>query len=368
MEDNTKTVFDPRAKAEERKKEMEEITAKLEKGVKDVFTSDGYKAYLNFCSKLPRYSVNNQILIMLQKPDATMCQSFENWKAVGRNVKKGEKGIRIIAPAPYKKEREIDRTDKDGNVVMGKNGGPIKDKVEVTINAFKPVSTFDISQTEGAEVPTIGVKELIGGVDGYEMLFNAIKESIPVPVTFEKIETDAKGYFNVDENRIVVKEGMSEAQTVKTLLHEASHQALHSKEAMKEGPNKTKNQKETEAESVAFVVCAHYGIDVSDYSFGYVASWSKDKEVPELKASLDTIRKTASELITKIDEKLKTMDMSREMDKFLEAHGDELPFAKPEALKEKKPSVKDTIKKQKEKATELSKKRNPPKQDLQKAL
>ena len=369
MEDNAKTVFDPRARFEERKKEMEAITAKLEKGVKDVFTTDGYKAYLSFCSKLPRYSVNNQILIMMQKPDATMCQSFENWKSAGRNVKKGEKGIRIIAPAPYKTEREIERTDKDGNVIMGKNGEPIKDKAEITINAFKPVSTFDVSQTEGADIPDIGVKELTSGVSGYEMLLAAIKESVPVPVTFEKIKTDAKGFYSVDENKIVIKEGMSEAQTVKTLLHEASHQALHSKEAMKEGGNKSKNQKETEAESVAFVVCEHYGIDTSDYSFGYVASWSKDKDVPELKASLDTIRKTASELITRIDEKLKAMDVERNIDNFMEVHGDEIPFAKPEASKkEQKPSVKDTIKKQKEKAGEINKKRNPPKQDLQKAL
>lgn len=326
------STFDPKAAAEARKAEMEEITSKLEKGVKDIFDGANYQQYLNFCAKLPRYSANNQILIMMQKPDATMCQSFTNWKEVNRHVRKGEKGIRILAPAPYKMQKEQEKVDASGKAVLDKDGEPVKETVEVTINAFKPVSTFDISQTEGEPIPTPGVDELTGSVEGYETLLAAIKEVVPVPISFEQIESGAKGFYHLEENRIVVQEGMSEAQTVKTLLHEASHQALHSKEAMDSaGEKKSKNQKETEAESVAYVVCQHYGIDTSDYSFPYVATWSADKEVPELKASLDTIRRTASELIVKIDEKVQTLTKVKEMDQFMEAHGEELPFDNPEA-------------------------------------
>lgn len=326
------STFDPKAAAEARKAEMEEITSKLEKGVKDIFDGANYQQYLNFCAKLPRYSVNNQILIMMQKPDATMCQSFTNWKEVNRHVRKGEKGIRILAPAPYKMQKEQEKVDASGKTVLDKDGEPVKETVEVTINAFKPVSTFDVSQTEGEPIPSPGVDELTGSVEGYETLLAAIKEVVPVPISFEQIDSGAKGFYHLEENRIVVQEGMSEAQTVKTLLHEASHQALHSKEAMDSaGEKKSKNQKETEAESVAYVVCQHYGIDTSDYSFPYVATWSADKEVPELKASLDTIRRTASELIVKIDEKVQTLTTVKEMDQFMETHGEELPFDNPEA-------------------------------------
>lgn len=326
------STFDPKAAAEARKAEMEEITSKLEKGVKDIFDGANYQQYLNFCAKLPRYSVNNQILIMMQKPDATMCQSFTNWKEVNRHVRKGEKGIRILAPAPYKMQKEQEKVDASGKTILDKDGEPVKETVEVTINAFKPVSTFDVSQTEGEPIPSPGVDELTGSVEGYETLLAAIKDVVPVPISFEQIDSGAKGFYHLEENRIVVQEGMSEAQTVKTLLHEASHQALHSKEAMDSaGEKKSKNQKETEAESVAYVVCQHYGIDTSDYSFPYVATWSADKEVPELKASLDTIRRTASELIVKIDEKVQTLTTVKEMDQFMEAHGEELPFDNPEA-------------------------------------
>ena len=332
MADFDKSKFDPKAAAEARKAEMEEITAKLEKGVKDIFKTENYKEYLNFCAKLPRYSVNNQILIMLQRPDATMCQSFTGWKDMNRFVKKGEKGIRILAPSPYKMQKEQEKMDASGKAVLDKDGEPVKETVEITVNAFKPVSTFDVSQTEGEPIPTIGVSELVGRVDGYEILLAAIKEVVPVPISFEQIDSGAKGFFHLEENRIVVQEGMSEAQTVKTLLHEASHQALHSREAMAgSDEKKTKNQKECEAESVAYVVCQHYGIDTSDYSFAYVATWSADKEVPELKASLDTIRRAASELIVKIDEKVQALTAVQDMDKFMEANAEELPFVSPEA-------------------------------------
>ena len=340
--------FDPKAAAEARKAEMDAITKKLEQGVKDVFQGDNYKKYLNFCARLPRYSVNNQLLIMMQKPDATLCQSFTEWKDMNRFVKKGEKGIRILAPSPYKVEREQEKKDEAGNPLRDATGQPVMEKVEVTINAFKPVSTFDVSQTEGDPIPSLGVDELKADVAGYENLFEAIKQIVPVPIAFEKIESGAKGYFNPEENRIAIREGMGEAQTVKTVIHEAAHQALHSGEAYRKSDvPKSRNQKETEAESVAYVVCQHFGIDTADYSFGYLAGWSGDKEVPELKASLDTIRRTASGMITKIEEKLQGLENARReqknMDQFMEAHGDELPFGEPEADQNAQPVQNEKI-------------------------
>ena len=370
MADFDKSNFDPKAAAEARKAEMEEMTTKLENGVKNIFEGDNYKDYLKFCAKLPRYSVNNQILIMMQKPDATMCQSFSGWKEMNRHVIKGEKGIRILAPSPYTMEREQEKMDASGKPVLDKNGEPVTETVEVTVNAFKPVSTFDVSQTEGDPLPSLGVNELTASVDGYETLLAAIKEVVPVPISFEEISTGAKGYYQVEEDRIVVQAGMSEAQTVKTILHEASHQALHSKEAMdKSGEPKSKNQKETEAESVAFVVCQHYGIDTSDYSFGYVASWSEGKEVPELKASLDTIRKTASDLITKIDDEIRTKTTVKEMDEFMAAHGDELPFDDPAVLEPaKKQSVKEKLAEGKVKSEKTKSAKKTADKDLQVAM
>ena len=338
MADFDKSKFDPKAAAEARKQEMDQMAQKLEAGVKDVFQGENYKAYLDFCAKMPRYSINNQILIMMQKPDATMCQSFTGWKEMGRFVKKGEKGIRVMAPASYKMEREQDKLGADGKPVLDKDGEPVKEVVEVKVNAFKPVSTFDISQTEGEPVPRLGVDELTGSVEGYATLMEAIKQASPVPISFENIESGAKGYFQVEENRIAIQEGMSEAQTVKTALHEASHASLHNKEAMNaDSDKKSRNQKECEAESVAYVVCQHYGIDTAEYSFPYVAGWSSDKEIPELKASLDTIRRAASDLIVKIDEKIAELTQGQERNQFAEIdqwiaeHGDELPFDSPEA-------------------------------------
>lgn len=338
MADFDKSKFDPKAAAEARKQEMDQMAEKLEAGVKDVFQGENYKAYLDFCAKMPRYSINNQILIMMQKPDATMCQSFTGWKEMGRFVKKGEKGIRVMAPAPYKIEREQDKLDGNGKPMLDADGEPVKEKVEVKVNAFKPVSTFDISQTDGEPVPRLGVDELVGTVEGYETLMEAIKQASPVPISFENIESGAKGYFHVEENRIAIQEGMSEAQTVKTALHEASHATLHNKEAQNaDSDKKSRNQKECEAESVAYVVCQHYGVDTAEYSFPYVAGWSSDKEVPELKASLDTIRRAASDLIVKIDDKIAELTQSKdknqfaEIDQWIAEHGDELPFDNPVA-------------------------------------
>ena len=292
--------------------ELHQITDKLEKGVKDVFQSDKYKQFLNVMAKFPRYSVNNTMLIMMQRPDAQLCQSFTGWKQMGRYVKKGEKGISILAPAPYKIEREQTKLDDRGRPVYDADGEPVKEKVEVTIRAFKVVKTFDLAQTDGKELPTIGPNELVGSIDGYPKLLQALQEISPVPVSFELIDGGAKGYYNLENKSIVIQDGMSEVQTIKTLLHEMAHQKLHDKDTVPEAKDITRNGKEVEAESVAYVVCQHYGINTSDYSFSYVAGWSEGKETPELKASLDKIRQTASEFIYQIDQRMEVLMAEKE--------------------------------------------------------
>lgn len=297
---------------DKRADELHQITDKLEKGVKDVFQSDKYKQFLNVMAKFPRYSVNNTMLIMMQRPDAQLCQSFTGWKQMGRYVKKGEKGISILAPAPYKIEREQTKLDEKGRPVFDADGEPVKEKVEVTIRAFKVVKTFDLSQTDGKELPTIGPSELVGNIEGYPKLLQALQEISPVPVSFELIDGDAKGFYHLEDKKIVVQDGMSEVQTIKTLLHEMAHQKLHDKDNVSEAKDISRNGKEVEAESVAYVVCQHYGINTSDYSFSYVAGWSEGKETPELKASLDKIRQTASEFIYQIDQRMEVLMAEKE--------------------------------------------------------
>lgn len=297
---------------DKRADELHQITDKLEKGVKDVFQSDKYKQFLNVMAKFPRYSVNNTMLIMMQRPDAQLCQSFTGWKQMGRYVKKGEKGISILAPAPYKIEREQTKLDEKGRPVFDADGEPVKEKVEVTIRAFKVVKTFDLSQTDGKELPTIGPSELVGNIEGYPKLLQALQEISPVPVSFELIDGDAKGFYHLEDKKIVVQDGMSEVQTIKTLLHEMAHQKLHDKDNVPEAKDISRNGKEVEAESVAYVVCQHYGINTSDYSFSYVAGWSEGKETPELKVSLDKIRQTASEFIYQIDQRMEVLMAEKE--------------------------------------------------------
>lgn len=309
-----KSYFDPKKAAEDRKQEMKDITDRLEQGVSEIFQSEKYRQFLDTMAKFPQYSLNNNLLIMMQKPDATLCQSYTGWKQMGRFVKKGEKGIRILAPAPYKMEREQDKLDEKGKAVLDKDGEPVKETVQINITAFKPVSTFDLSQTDGEPLPTIGASELTGSVEGYATLFEVIKEASPVPIGFEDIKGGAKGYFHTEENRIAIQEGMSEVQNVKTAIHEMAHAKLHNMEAQKarEDGGQTRSSKEVEAESVAYTVCQHFGIDTSDYSFAYVAGWSQGKEMPELKESLNTIRTAASELITAIDEKAQELIAEKE--------------------------------------------------------
>ena len=286
---------------------VKEITDKLEAGIQALFESETFKNYLKTLSKFHDYSLNNTILIAMQKPDATLVAGYTAWqKNFGRQVQKGEQGIRILAPTPYKKQMEVDRIDPvTRQPILNPDGSTAKDLKEVMVPAFKVVNVFDVSQTDGRPLPTIGVNELTGDVAQYESFFEALKRACPVPIGFEEISSGAKGYYHTVDHRIALQEGMSEVQTVKTLIHEMAHQKLHAidpKDLPPEEPRLTRNAKEVEAESVAYTVAQHYGIETSDYSFAYIAGWSKDKDTPELKASLDRIRKAADEMITAIDE------------------------------------------------------------------
>lgn len=297
---------------------VKEITDRLESGIADLFESDAYKQYLTTLSKFHNYSLNNTILIAMQKPDATFVAGYNAWqKQFGRQVQKGEKAIRILAPAPYKKKIEKELTDPDtGKVLVGPDGSARKELQEVIMPAFKIVNVFDVSQTEGRELPTIGVDELTGDVQQFDLFMDALKRSCPVPIGFEQISSGAKGYYHQVEQRIAILQDMSQIQTVKTAIHEMAHQKLHAidpenKSAGIRDMAQSRNAKEVEAESVAFTVCQHFGIDTSDYSFAYVAGWSRDRETPELKASLNTIRTAADEMITEIEGQLSELRKER---------------------------------------------------------
>lgn len=346
--------------------QVREITDKLEQGIKELFESERFKEYLRTMSKFYHYSFSNTLLIAMQKPEATYVAGYTSWQRnFDRQVMKGEKGIKILAPAPYKAKEEREKIDPSTQKpVLDADGKPITETVEVMRPAFKVVSVFDISQTDGKELPDIIVDELSGSVENYAAFFEALKQESPVPISFEDIPGGAKGYFSPIENRIAIQEGMSEIQTIKTAIHEIAHAKLHSIDRPEPEPTwkivmvseggtkrdflsgfaseaeanaaaehegwrfvdenrfewrleveedtsavqdmrKDRHTKEVEAESVAYTVCQRYGIETSDYSFGYIAGWSSGKETKELKGSLETIRKTAAEMITGIDEKLK---------------------------------------------------------------
>ena len=281
---------------------MNEITKMLEEGVHKVFESDNYKNYLNTMSKFHNYSINNTLLIARQNPDATLVAGFKSWeKNFGRHVKKGEKGIKILAPSPYKKKVLVELVDPvSREIMLDINGNPVKEETEVNMTAYRIVSVFDVSQTEGKPLPQMGVAELTDNVNEYELFVEALKQSTSVPISFENISGVAKGYYNPVTASIAVKAGMPESQTVKTMIHEIAHSILHN-DILDEAAKKDRQTKEVEAESVAYTVCQHFGIDTSDYSFGYIAGWSSSKETEELKQSLETIQKTASGLINDIE-------------------------------------------------------------------
>ena len=293
---------------------LSEILKKLEDGVKDIFNGDKYAEYLACMSKFHNYSFRNSLLILMQKPDASMVAGFGAWRDNHkRTVKRGERGIKIIAPSSYKTKKQIEKINPATNKpIIGWDGKPLTEEKEVTIPTFRVATVFDLSQTEGEPLPSLGVDELTGNVADFKKFYAALEKISPMPIGYEDIDTGAKGYCNFEEQRIAVKNGMSEVQQLKTLIHEIAHAKLHNilKEKSTElTPEEQKNNRtmEVEAESVAYTVCQRYGIDTSDYSFGYVAGWSKDKELPELNASLDTIQKTANEIILGIDEYYKEL-------------------------------------------------------------
>ena len=304
--------------------QVREITDKLEQGIKELFESERFKEYLRTMSKFYNYSFNNTLLIAMQKPEATYVAGYTSWQRnFDRQVMKGEKGIKILAPAPYKAQEEREKIDPlTQKPVIGADGKAVTETVEVLRPAFKVVSVFDVSQTDGKELPDIIVDELKGTVENYEAFLDALRQESPVPISFEDIPGGAKGFFSPVESRIAIQEGMSEIQTVKTAIHEIAHAKLHAvKPDEKAAPEdkKDRHTKEVEAESVAYTVCQRYGIETSDYSFGYIAGWSSGKETKELKGSLDTIRRTAAEMIESIDAKLKVLTAEKEQTAVQEA-------------------------------------------------
>ena len=290
--------------AVDRKQQMKEITERLEQGVKDIFTSEMYTTYLRTMAKFHNYSFNNTLLIAMQRPDATLVAGFNAWKnKFNRYVKKGEKGIQIIAPAPIKEVEEREKIDKDtGLAVLNENGEPEMERVEYVIPRFRVTTVFDVSQTDGEPIPSLEVNELTASVKDYALLTAAIEQVSPVPMRFDEIEGEAKGYYSDVDKEICIQVGMGESQTIKTMIHEVAHAMLHNSDFMKKnGEEKDRLTKETEAESIAFTVCSALGIDTSDYSFPYVASWASGKEMKELKDSMDTIRLTAADFLEKLE-------------------------------------------------------------------
>ena len=284
--------------------------------MQDLFNSDSYRNYLSTMSKFHNYSFNNTLLIAMQKPDATLVAGYKAWqKNFERHVNKGEKAIRILAPTPYKIKEERDKIDPvTQELLLDKDGNPQKEEVEITIPAFRAVSVFDVAQTDGKPIPELAAKELLSDVEGYQDMIRAVEAISTVPIELEEIAGDSKGYYDREAKRIAVQENMSESQTLKTMIHEVAHSKLHSKEVEQdEQMRKDRNTKEVEAESIAYTVCQHFGVDTSDYSFGYIAGWSSGRDTKELRASMDTIRRTASELITGIEEQLQEIQRNREV-------------------------------------------------------
>ncbi len=294
---------------------MKEITDRLETGIQELFESERYKAYLTTMSKFHSYSFNNTLLIAMQ--GGQLVAGYNKWRDdFHRNVKKGEKAIKILAPAPFKAKKEVQKLDAQGRPVMGKDGKPVTEVQEIQVPAFKIVSVFDVSQTEGEPLPSIGVEELTGSVERYGEFFKALEQTSPVPIGFEDIPGGSHGYYHLTEKRSAIQEGMSELQTLKTAIHEIAHSKLHAIDpeatAIEQADRPDSRTREVQAESVAYAVCQHYGLDTSDYSFGYVAGWSSGKDLKELKASLETIRATAHELITTIDGHLAQLQQQRQ--------------------------------------------------------
>ena len=324
---------------------LKEITDRLEQGITELFESERYREYLRVMSKFHNYSFNNTLLIAMQKPDASLVAGFSAWKNnFGRNVMKGQKGIKIIAPSPYKVKQEMKKIDPHTQQpIIGKDGKPVTEEKEITIPAYKVVSVFDVSQTEGKELPDIAVDELTGDVERYRDFFAALEKTSPVPIGFEQIPGSSHGYYHLEDKRIAIQEGMSELQTLKTAIHEIAHAKLHDIDLNapenEQQPRVDRRTREVEAESVAYTVCQHYGLDTSDYSFGYVAGWSSGRELSELKSSLETIRSAAAEIINSIDEHIAELSKAQDKEQTVEQEQpDKEKTAAPEQPKQEAPT------------------------------
>ena len=303
-------------------KDMDSIMQSLESGVEELFTSNRYQEFLKTMAKFHNYSFNNTMLIAMQRPDATLVTSYKNWQSMGRQVMKGEKGITIIAPAPYKKMKEKEVLDENQRPIMGTDGKPKTEQVEVTVPHFKAVTVFDIAQTSGEPIQTLAPELLTAAVQDFDSFMQAIQKISPVPIRFDEIDGNANGYYHNANKEIVIKKGLSESQTLKTAIHETAHAKLHDKEIMESlGVEKDRLTKEVEAESVAYCVCSSFGLDTSDYSFPYIAGWSSSREMKEMKASMDVIRKTAGEMIDQLTEELEIILEEKQKTELHEKYG-----------------------------------------------
>ena len=303
-------------------KDMDSIMQSLESGVEELFTSNRYQEFLKTMAKFHNYSFNNTMLIAMQRPDATLVTSYKNWQSMGRQVMKGEKGITIIAPTPYKKMKEKEVLDEKQRPIMGTDGKPKTEQVEVTVPHFKAVTVFDIAQTSGEPIQTLAPELLTAAVQDFDSFMQAIQKISPVPIRFDEIDGNANGYYHNADKEIVIKKGLSESQTLKTAIHETVHAKLHDKEIMESlGVEKDRLTKEVEAESVAYCVCSSFGLDTSDYSFPYIAGWSSSREMKEMKASMDVIRKTAGEMIDQLTEELEIILEEKQKTELHEKYG-----------------------------------------------
>lgn len=303
-------------------KDMDSIMQSLESGVEELFTSNRYQEFLKTMAKFHNYSFNNTMLIAMQRPDATLVTSYKNWQSMGRQVMKGEKGITIIAPAPYKKMKEKEVLDENQRPIMGTDGKPKTEQVEVTVPHFKAVTVFDIAQTSGEPIQTLAPELLTAAVQDFDSFMQAIQKISPVPIRFDEIDGNANGYYHNADKEIVIKKGLSESQTLKTAIHETVHAKLHDKEIMESlGVEKDRLTKEVEAESVAYCVCSSFDLDTSDYSFPYIAGWSSSREMKGMKASMDVIRKTAGEMIDQLTEELEIILEEKQKTELHEKYG-----------------------------------------------
>lgn len=303
-------------------KDIDSIMQSLESGVEELFTSNRYQEFLKTMAKFHNYSFNNTMLIAMQRPDATLVTSYKNWQSMGRQVMKGEKGITIIAPAPYKKMKEKEVLDENQRPIMGTDGKPKTEQVEVTVPHFKAVTVFDIAQTSGEPIQTLAPELLTAAVQDFDSFMQAIQKISPVPIRFDEIDGNANGYYHNADKEIVIKKGLSESQTLKTAIHETAHAKLHDREIMESlGVEKDRLTKEVEAESVAYCVCSSFDLDTSDYSFPYIAGWSSSREMKEMKASMDVIRKTAGEMIDQLTEELEIILEEKQKTELHEKYG-----------------------------------------------